>query len=366
MIYLNDSNRIWHVAKTGSDSNGGHAQQYPVNLAADAKLTIGAAVSAAAAGDTIIIWPGDYAENVDAGGKALTFIGAHRNKSKIAVTSGDALVIANDSVIKNLALDSSAWNGQGLDCTSKTNIVIDDCDISGHQDGALFNNAQHIFLRNSRFRSDYDGCNMTGAVGIAAENCIFQTLGTYGTGSDVRAVLGVGQSVFLNCVFLAERNDISSKAIWAVYLVNNARAVFSNCTFEVTAGSNHTGTVGGVYVAGSDAAACLKNCSVHSSSSGSPSAGPYDLWQSAGRIVVSSSSYETMQGTIIQSGVGWSDGIKGELTALGLDKAAKMLINKAVQDKLTGAIEYYDDDGQTVVLTHTPEENGASITRMPG
>ena len=36
---------------------------------------------------------------------------------------------------------------------------------------------------------------------------------------------------------------------------------------------------------------------------------------------------------------------------------------KAVQDKLTGVIRYYDDDGQTVILTHTPDEGEASLTR---
>jgi hypothetical protein len=48
-----------------------------------------------------------------------------------------------------------------------------------------------------------------------------------------------------------------------------------------------------------------------------------------------------------------------------LQKAAKMLLNKAVQDKLTGAIRYYDDDGETVMLTHTPVENESSMTRTP-
>jgi len=45
------------------------------------------------------------------------------------------------------------------------------------------------------------------------------------------------------------------------------------------------------------------------------------------------------------------------------DKAAKMLVNKAVQDKVTGAIEYYDDDGETVLLRHTPSEDESSVTR---
>jgi hypothetical protein len=44
-------------------------------------------------------------------------------------------------------------------------------------------------------------------------------------------------------------------------------------------------------------------------------------------------------------------------------KAAKMLINKAVQNKVTGAINYYDDDDETVILTHTPTDGESTITR---
>jgi hypothetical protein len=43
----------------------------------------------------------------------------------------------------------------------------------------------------------------------------------------------------------------------------------------------------------------------------------------------------------------------------------KILANKAVQNKVTGAIDYYDDDDQTVVLTHTPTDDQSSITRTP-
>jgi hypothetical protein len=46
-------------------------------------------------------------------------------------------------------------------------------------------------------------------------------------------------------------------------------------------------------------------------------------------------------------------------------KAAKLLVNKAVQTKITGEIVYYDDDGETVMLTHTPADDETSITRMP-
>jgi len=43
----------------------------------------------------------------------------------------------------------------------------------------------------------------------------------------------------------------------------------------------------------------------------------------------------------------------------------KLLANKAVQNKSTGEIKYYDNDGQTVLLTHTPTDTAATITRMP-
>ena len=43
----------------------------------------------------------------------------------------------------------------------------------------------------------------------------------------------------------------------------------------------------------------------------------------------------------------------------------KLLANKAIQNKSTGEIKYYDDDGQTVLLTHTPVDAAATITRTP-
>lgn len=46
-------------------------------------------------------------------------------------------------------------------------------------------------------------------------------------------------------------------------------------------------------------------------------------------------------------------------------KAAKMLVNKAIQNKITGTIDYYDDDGQTVILTHIPTDGESTLTRTP-
>ncbi len=52
-------------------------------------------------------------------------------------------------------------------------------------------------------------------------------------------------------------------------------------------------------------------------------------------------------------------------SGVGEVTADKLLANKAVQNKLTGEIKYYDNDGQTVLLTHTPTDAEATITRTP-
>jgi len=55
--------------------------------------------------------------------------------------------------------------------------------------------------------------------------------------------------------------------------------------------------------------------------------------------------------------------IKTEHAAI--EKAVKSLINKAIQNKNTGAVVYYDDDGETELLTHTPTDSDTEITRTP-
>jgi len=49
----------------------------------------------------------------------------------------------------------------------------------------------------------------------------------------------------------------------------------------------------------------------------------------------------------------------------GVITADKLLGNKAVQDKASGAIDYYDDDEQTVLLTLTPADSESELTRTP-
>jgi len=45
--------------------------------------------------------------------------------------------------------------------------------------------------------------------------------------------------------------------------------------------------------------------------------------------------------------------------------ATKILANKAVQDRATKAIDYYDDDGATIIFSHASIETGLTHTRAP-
>jgi hypothetical protein len=95
---------------------------------------------------------------------------------------------------------------------------------------------------------------------------------------------------------------------------------------------------------------------------GSRHVGSFDVNIPAGRYAVQ---------VFLQAGANPADGdtvvASSEIVWSGAGRitADKLLANKAVQNKSTGEIKYYDDDGQTVLLTHTPADAEATITRTP-
>ena len=96
--------------------------------------------------------------------------------------------------------------------------------------------------------------------------------------------------------------------------------------------------------------------------SGSRYVGNFDSNIPAGRYFVQ---------IFLQAGANPADGdtlvTSDEIFWSGTGKvtADKLLANKAVQNKSTGEIKYYDDDGLTVLLTETPTDAEAIITRTP-
>jgi len=377
MIYVNDSSRVWHVAKAGNDGNSGHAEQYPVNLANDAKLTIGVAVTAAASGDTIIVWPGTYDEaiDLDAANKVLTITGTNRALCVIynQTGGGHGIVLEDDCVLSNISVLSGTGNGAAGLKAQKNRLTIDNvyakCNsVSGAVDGAQFNNANDLHVNNSIFTGDYDGAVITGCNRALFDNCHFITTGA--SSNEVKGLI-IGQAIynvqFRNCVFQATRSADIDLQIYGAWVQGSP--VFRDCSFyaktSLSCNANATAlrASGGSFV----------NCGFYASATAGSTAYEIDGY-SAGPVLLACSGIggtPVINGTVkiidrkftLDSAgrvdVGMIKGVDGDAAI----KAIKVLKNKAVQDKLTGAIRYYDDDGATIILTHTPDEDDASFTR---
>jgi hypothetical protein len=222
-------------------------------------------------------------------------------------------------------------------------------------------------LIDCRFSSVWDGANMGGTLGVFVERCMFETTG----GPNVcHALQTPGSGVYRDCIFNAVTSTTGSSRHGAIEIGSGytVRAVFENCYFNTSAPAGRTGDVFGVYVNYASSAVVLNGC-IFNTVGPDASGGPKDLYNAAGNIIVNGCSYSTYSGTITQGDSRWASAVKAQAGAAidentSLQKTIKMLKNKAVLDKLSGEIRYFDDDGQTVILTHTPNENESSLTRM--
>lgn len=98
-------------------------------------------------------------------------------------------------------------------------------------------------------------------------------------------------------------------------------------------------------------------------SDGSHYIGDFDTHISGGsysiQIFRQAGTYPASTDTLVSSRpILWTG--SGELTA------TKILANRAVMNKVDGMIDYYDDDGQTVLLTLTPCDTVGFLSRLPG
>lgn len=347
-----DGTYVWLVAKDGDDSNGGHIDaSWPLDLTSAAKLTIGAAVTGAASGDIILVWPGDYAENVNFGSKSLTIIGMGV-KTKIIPASGNGVSLNDYSTLKNLIVEALGSDAKAVVGSSKTNLRVIDCDLYGNYAGLYADGADSLILDRCRIRGQRDGAYLSGADRVFASDCSLAALGTYGTGADCYGINGPGGGTYSRCRFNAERSDTTSQAIAAALLGTGELAIFRDCIFAVSAGSGHTGAAAGVHVNGAGAVAVLENC-LTKAVSANASPGPYDLYQSTGEIVALNTRYLTSSGIIDTGGP-------------RLDAVIKLLTNKTIQTKSSGVVTVYDDDGSTPLMTLTPTEDSTKITMTPG
>lgn len=220
--YLATSN-VYHVSKLGNDANSGLASSYPIALGTDAKLTVNGAISAATSGDTIVIWPGTYDENIDldTANKSLTFIGTERHSCKIikAASAAHTITLEDDCSFYDLTIGMtgttvSIWP---LGNTGeKDNIIIDNCSLLGTYDG-LWIKGSGWHVSNSYIEGAWDGAWITQtAQHCIIENCIFRGLGTWTTGSYIATkgmVVGPCENVLVrNCVISGTAPDGTTRS----------------------------------------------------------------------------------------------------------------------------------------------------------
>lgn len=258
---------MWLVSKLGLDTNTGHASTYPINLAADAKLTINAAVNAAVSGDTIIIWPGTYDENIIVTAKTLNLVGINKNSSIIAPAAGTPLTLGagtSGSLVKNLRLDSVDMTsaGKGFVC-QYSEFTIEDCIINGPFDAIFVPQATNFRIYRTTFNGKYDGGNFSNSTDFFVRDCIFTSDGTYGTGNPVRGLyVDNAKGIFECCNFTAIRNDNSAETCAGITTISgtNSYLQFNKCKFYAYNGLNNMGICAAVEIAGSGAYVIIKNC----------------------------------------------------------------------------------------------------------
>jgi len=106
---VTDHDNILYVGKHGSDANDGRT---PSN----AKLTIQAAVTAAAEGDTILVYPGSYNETVTHAANNVTMIAEGKTNSVI-ITQADA------NVVDFATFTGIQYKYFGIKCTAATTAI---------------------------------------------------------------------------------------------------------------------------------------------------------------------------------------------------------------------------------------------------
>jgi hypothetical protein len=137
---------ILHVDKSGSNSNSGLSRS-------DAFATIQKAVDMSFNGDTVLVWPGVYEEDVDLKGRAIT------------------LQSADDAAVVTASSDFAFtfYSAEGSNCVLR-NFIITGCDSS--DGGAIFIDGATPTLSNLTITDNRHGISARGGYDTEIVNCI--------------------------------------------------------------------------------------------------------------------------------------------------------------------------------------------------
>lgn len=332
----------WYVAKDGSDSAGGHTRS-------SALLTIGQAVTNAVAGDTIIIYPGGYAENVVLTGKPGTILeGTSGYSSKIVPATGYGVTTETGCTLRNLSIEAleATANGRGIYIgNNETDIRVENCHIYGAYDGIAMSNTgvQRITTLNTTIIGQFDAVNISAARQVLFDNCIFLANGTY-TDESSRSVIGGGTANFLNCTFRTVRAQNTNDEIGGLWVGLAGEWVLQNCSVYVSQTGTNISDVYGIKTSHSDARCAVDNCVFYVNNTGGGST--YDLYNSSGTLKITSSLYNTtaVSGTITQGGSGWAAAVNAEADTAFTDYAPATAAALAdVNDVIVEKIKKYSN-----------------------
>jgi hypothetical protein len=271
---LASASAVYYVSKSGNDSNDGLSP-------GAAKLTIGSALSAASAGDTIRIARGTYTEKLDLSAKSnITLEGDGKSVIITQSSGGDAqndyvVKVGNGTKLRNLTL-TQAYAGSQLATgatavygSSVARVTIDDVYISSTDSGILIYDGRNTTIRNSTIDSSeiginlatgessgiIDGCNVrctnwtycssyaitVGGSGMGNNSYVIRNTRAYVnranyTGGQPYAIEAFGAHVVAtNCVFAAEmgvaEGALPAQKVIAVLVNNSAGAgyEFTSC-----------------------------------------------------------------------------------------------------------------------------------------
>ncbi|KKM87089.1 hypothetical protein LCGC14_1272460 [marine sediment metagenome] len=293
-----------HVAETedyvqhvddisGNDSNSGTSE-------GDAVLTVQQAVDNAATGDTIIIHPGSYSEEVTVNNKILCFKGTNRAGCRIqAVGAGETALkftgSSDGSTIENLYL---LGDESGLDVSSIDDIVVRNCRIwalgtGSAEDALLAVSSLRLLVEDSYLRSEFDVIQNSGGSCIvrgsrlqasggtnAAINCILT-----GNTSDPEQV-----SLIEDCTLFAEQDNTGVNGATGLKLQGPTSVV--NCTIHCSCGSLASGNAVGINLNDAEAMVSVSGCSIYTKVTHSSSRAIDIQSNASSRVSVSGTLYD--------------------------------------------------------------------------
>lgn len=217
------TNQIVIVAKTGNDANTGLISALPEVLATDAKLTVQAAVTACAAGGTVLIYPGTYNEGVVAS-TAINLLG----------TNKDACIIDSDAIAER-AFSPSGGSGQeveNLTFKSETNSTTYTLGTAGYSNFI----ARHVNINHYAAAATYAFVSYVGSINTLLDDAYITS--TTGSGNGVN-LLGSYDRVMNSTIACS----VNTTGVGPIGLINTGlQSRVTNTNIYAT--NSHAGSAG--------------------------------------------------------------------------------------------------------------------------